>query len=134
MVSAEVDRAEMELDKLLNEKVLLQQAVDSQEISPADVDRMNSERDSLSISLNQLAAKQDELNAAIWEKEIEIQREMDKLEACVKGFNSLAAALGLGSYQESQQKRFELSLNLHSTRSESMLNLDIKNVVKVRIV
>lgn len=70
---------EAELEKLFSEKAELQKAVDSQEISPADVDRMNSERDALSLSLAQLAEKQEEINQRVWDKEIVTQREMDQV-------------------------------------------------------
>ena len=61
------------------EKIQLQQTVDAQEISPADVDRMNSERDQLIKSLEVVSAKMDELNKDIWEREIGIQKKMDQV-------------------------------------------------------
>ena len=65
------------MNVLAAEKLELQATVDAQEISPADVDRMNSERDQLIKSLEILSGKLDEINKEIWDKEIQIQKKMD---------------------------------------------------------
>jgi kinetochore protein NDC80 len=126
----------MDLEKLFVEKAELQKMVDMQEISPADVDRMNSERDALSTSLAQLAEKQDEINTRVWDKEVITQREMDKLEGGIKSFNGLAIDLGLAeaAYEDNRTVRFELSLNLHAGKAGEMVNLDIANIVKPTLV
>ena len=70
---------ETDCSNLQEEKINLQATVDAQEISPADVDRMNSERDQLVKSLEVVGNKLDEVNKDIWEKEIGIQKKMDQV-------------------------------------------------------
>ncbi|KAJ3392143.1 kinetochore-associated Ndc80 complex subunit ndc80 [Lobulomyces angularis] len=130
-LNEEVLTKETELEKVLNEKNSLQQVVDSQEISPADVDRMNAERDQLQSTLIQLSNKQEEVNKRVWEKEIEIQKEMDKLDKLIKAFNDSSFQLGLSDPSaDGDGKIYELILNFHASKTDEMLNLDLKNVVK----
>ena len=50
------------MDAASNEKSKLQHIVDTQEVSPADVDRMNAERDQLSRHIEDLSEKNQQLD------------------------------------------------------------------------
>lgn len=76
-IGADLDILESDVNTLAQEKIELQETVDCQEISPADVDRMNSERDQLVKSLELVSSKLDEINKQIWDNEIQIQKKMD---------------------------------------------------------
>lgn len=76
-IGADLDVLESDVNTLAQEKIELQATVDAQEISPADVDRMNSERDQLVKSLEIVSSKLDEINKEIWDSEIQIQKKMD---------------------------------------------------------
>lgn len=75
----EIEAKELELKKLNDEKAHYQNIVDNQELSPADVDRMNAEREQLKKSLEMLAAKAEQVNQMVWEKEILLQKKMDQV-------------------------------------------------------
>lgn len=64
---------------MLEEKKTLTHTVDSQEISPSDVDRMNAERDHLQKSIDALVGKQEEMSKNVWEKEVESGKSLDKV-------------------------------------------------------
>jgi hypothetical protein len=71
-----------ELAQLTQERAQLQAIVDAQELSPADVDRMNAEREALKKNLDAVVAKAEQVNQMVWEKEIELQKKMDQVCHC----------------------------------------------------
>ncbi len=87
----------------------MQSIVDSQEISPADIDRMNSERDNLAKQMESLTAKQEALNNAIWEKEIGVQKGIDSVEQSVAQYNSCLYSMAV---LDSDLKSMRLELRL----------------------
>ncbi|KAJ3078995.1 kinetochore-associated Ndc80 complex subunit ndc80, partial [Quaeritorhiza haematococci] len=134
----EFDAKEAELASLQKERAELQVIVDTQEISPADVDRMTAEREQLAKQIEAVNAKTEEGNKICWEKEIALQRKMDQLEKLIQEFNSRAYNLGLlataaiaHADSDSEQLRFdELELRVHAARPQQMTSLDLKNQVK----
>lgn len=70
--AAELAAAEKEMNAL-------QEVVDNQEISPADVDRMHAERDQLSAQLAQFTEKEDLLKHRLWENEVASQKKLDQV-------------------------------------------------------
>ncbi|KAJ1344542.1 hypothetical protein BSLG_000066 [Batrachochytrium salamandrivorans] len=129
----ELDIQEDELAQVTAEKIELQQIVDAQEISPADVDRMNAERDQLAFSLQTVSTKLESANKAVWEKEIALQKRMDQLEKVVQDYNSHAFKLGLvGSHSaELAHVSKELELHIQADTQSRMVSVDLKGVVKV---
>lgn len=57
----------------------MQEIVDSQELSPVDVDRMNAERDQLNKNLESFSEKIEDINKIIWEREIHCQKKGDEV-------------------------------------------------------
>ncbi|KAJ1566935.1 hypothetical protein HK096_011561, partial [Nowakowskiella sp. JEL0078] len=138
---------ENELKELSESKAEIQKIVDSQEISQADVDRMNAERDQLTKTRDQLSEKSTEVSKEQWEKEISLQKKMDQIDKLVETFNSMAHKLRLlpdeTSYIQPQSSSYdyqthgearplitELKFNAQATRSEKMLTLDLRNSIK----
>ena len=74
----------MEVDKLEKEKTQLQDTIDKQEISPADVERMNSELVGLQRGLESVRKKGEEVEKGLWEGEIRGQKGMDKVRCLLK--------------------------------------------------
>jgi kinetochore protein NDC80 len=151
---------EAELEKVSAEKSDLQRTVDMQEISPADVDRMTAEREQLARTLEAIAAKTDEVNKQVWEKEIALQKKMDQvciqmrrktieslakhfffvtlsiqLEKHIKDHNGSAYRLGLLSNNspDAEGVNFELELNVHATSASDMISEDWQVKAKVGI-
>lgn len=123
---------QIELDVIHKEKDELQDIVDNQEISPADVDRMNAERDQLTKTIDQLNDKNSEFEKNIWEKEISVQKKVDEVEKLTHDFNNKAYRLHLVpiSAKNANGKNFDLQLNNHATRADQMVNIDLRGEIK----
>jgi kinetochore protein NDC80 len=81
-ITAKIDYLlETLIDETQREKNELQEIVDSQELSPVDVDRMNAERDQLNKNLESFSEKIEEINKVIWEREIHCQKKGDEVSA-----------------------------------------------------
>ncbi|KAJ3367615.1 kinetochore-associated Ndc80 complex subunit ndc80 [Kappamyces sp. JEL0680] len=110
----------------------LQEEFESSEISPADVDRMNAERDQLAKTLSLMTHQLDEVTKAVWNEEIALQKKMDALERSADKFNALLYKLDLLG---STDVRFacvskELELYVQQSRPESMVSVSLKQKVK----
>jgi kinetochore protein NDC80 len=132
------------LEEAKTERSQLQHIVDSQEISPADVDRMHAEREQLTKSLEQANEKNEFITKQIWEREIECQKKLDQVrcsmatylrqvEKLVLEFNSKAYRLELipTTARFAEGENFEVILNGHATRADQMVSIDLRGIVKV---
>ncbi|KAI9366175.1 HEC/Ndc80p family-domain-containing protein [Zopfochytrium polystomum] len=79
-LSEELEVAERELETKLQEKAELQKVVDAQQISQADVDRMNAEKDQFVATRKKLAESTDAQRQEMWRKETQLQKMMQELE------------------------------------------------------
>ncbi|KAJ3391310.1 kinetochore-associated Ndc80 complex subunit ndc80 [Entophlyctis sp. JEL0112] len=132
VVEEELGIQESELEKQTIEKVELAAIVDSQEISPADVDRMTSEREQLVRTLEGLAKKTEDTNKLFWEKEMAVQKKMDQLEKLVHSFNTMAYDLGFltpGS-EDAEGVNFELEVFFTASKLDEMVSVDLHNKIK----
>ncbi|EGF78856.1 hypothetical protein BATDEDRAFT_90028 [Batrachochytrium dendrobatidis JAM81] len=131
----ELDIQAEEIACLTNEKTELQQTVDAQDISPADVDRMNAERDQLALSLQTVSTKLETANKIVWEKEIALQKRMDQLEKVVQDYNSQAFKLGLIGSRSADLAPLakELELYIQADTQDHMVSVDLKGVVKTTL-
>ena len=127
---------EMELEVTNKEKDELQFIVDNQEVSPADVDRMNAEREQLSRQIEQLTEKNTEMEKLIWDREIATQKKLDEVDKVSQDFNARAYRLKLvprtAAYADGED--FELKLNNHAQRPDEMVNLDLRGSVKTSLM
>ncbi|KAJ2556756.1 kinetochore-associated Ndc80 complex subunit ndc80 [Coemansia sp. RSA 1933] len=89
------DAAQIEQLALEKEKAEVQEIVDAQQISPEDVDRMNSEHNHLSETLNGVQSKLKEVVKEVWDREIRLQRVLDDVENLSQEYTSKAHKLGL---------------------------------------
>jgi kinetochore protein NDC80 len=116
------------------EKAELQDVVDAQELSPADIDRMTAERDQLAKNLEQYNEREDQVKNSIWEFEVACQKKLDQVDKRIKDFNDRAYRLELipASAKHANGLNFEISFNRHATRADQMIAADIRGTVKVR--
>ena len=118
---------------MTEERSALTTTVENQEISPADVDRMNAERDQLSNTLKITGEQLDKVNKVVWSKEISVQKQMDSLERACERYNTLLYQLDLlgntSTRFESLSK--ELELFIQQSRPESMVSVNLQKKVKV---
>lgn len=104
--------ADKELETVEREKMSLQEAVDRQGLTPADIDRMNTEREKLSKGLSAIAQKITDGRMKLAEREAEAQSKLEALERAVTRYNSLAYQIGIipSSTPAANGKEFELSI------------------------
>lgn len=104
-----------------------------QEMTPADVQRMNAERAHLERDLAALKAQKDELSKTLWEEELASSKRVDALEGRVQEANNRALKLHLipGSAKNARGVSHQLELRKHllPTAPEQLLSLDTAGVV-----
>ncbi|KAK6502820.1 kinetochore-associated Ndc80 complex subunit ndc80 [Arthrobotrys musiformis] len=91
----EGESVRQEVGKLEIEKVELQQAVDRQGLSTADIDRMNTEREKLIKGLEGVEVKLEEANGIAAGREAEALKKLELLEHAVKRYNELGYKIGV---------------------------------------
>ncbi len=99
--------------------------MEAQLISPADVDRMHAERDSLTKSLEVVSAKLQALSQSVWESEMTAQKRMDSVEKYVQLFNGYSYKLGLNKVAG------ELHVDMQAAVMEDMLSIRLESQLKV---
>lgn len=129
----EFETSEMSVKTLAMERERLAAVVDAQELSPADVDRMNAERDQLAKSLSHLSTQLDTVTKQVWNEEIALQKKMDTLERGVDRFNGLLYKLDLLGSTDTRYRCVskELELFVQQSRPESMVSVNLARHVKV---
>lgn len=147
--------ADKELEAVEHEKTTLQEAVDRQGLTPADIDRMNTEREKLSKGLSAIAEKTTEGKMKLAEREAEAQSKLEALERAITRYNSLAYQIGMipSTTPVAGGKEFELSIlpfsEPPSSQSESnkllfdtttgyqpahLLSRDLRNDIKPALI
>ncbi|KAJ1929985.1 kinetochore-associated Ndc80 complex subunit ndc80 [Tieghemiomyces parasiticus] len=116
------------VEQLREERRVVQETVDAQEISPADIDRMNGERQKLSEVLQDLNGRLEELNRAVWQKEIDVQPKIDTIEQLVQEFNTRCYKLGITTAAGGAGVLNELQFDPTASVYEKMLSYDVKRV------
>ena len=155
-----IANTEKELQDAEKEKLDLQQSVDRQGITIQDIDRMNSERERLSKSVNAATSKLEETKKKCSEKESEANRALEDLERTVDQYNSLCYQINLIPSTAANAKggEFELHLNTGAAPSFSssqhgqsetdsllsapnigyqpahLLNLDLRGTIKPQLI
>lgn len=131
-IKQEFENSEETVKKLTAEREKLSAIVDAQELSPADVDRMTAERDQLAKNLAAMSEQLDQINKAVWNKEIAIQKKMDQLERTSEKFNSLLYQLDLLDNTSTKYACLskELELNIQQSRMETMVSINLRKEAK----
>ncbi|WEW55050.1 kinetochore-associated Ndc80 complex subunit ndc80 [Emydomyces testavorans] len=121
LLEEEVKKANEELQKAEEERLNLQLSVDKQGITIQDIDRMNTERDRLQKSVDDILIKLEETHARVMEKGAEANRKLEELEEVVKTYNSLGYQTGLipSTAANAKGDDYELRLNVNENNFSS---------------
>ncbi|PUU83643.1 HEC/Ndc80p family-domain-containing protein [Tuber borchii] len=119
----EIEAVERELAELTAEKKSLQEAVDRQGLTPADIDRTNNDREKLSKSLSLISSKITEAKIQLAERESEASSKLEALERSISRYNSLAYQIGIipSSSRNAEGKDFELLILPTQTPENKLL-------------
>lgn len=125
LLKEQLDLVDRELAALTEEKKHLQECVDKQGLTPADIDRMNDDREKLSKALSQISSKITESRLKVSEHESLASSKLESLERSVSRYNTLAYQIGIipSSSRNASGKEFELTL-LPSQSPDNKLLVD----------
>ncbi|KAF0548789.1 Kinetochore protein NDC80 [Gigaspora margarita] len=126
---------EIELAKVEEEKAEIQQKVDSQPISPDDVERMHKESEQITNNRNAIATKAKELAKLQWEKGLDLEKRIADIEKLIQYYNTSLYRVGLlpSSAQYADGKDYELSLDVNADRIDKIISLDLRNYVRTKL-
>ncbi|TPX10199.1 uncharacterized protein E0L32_001396 [Thyridium curvatum] len=115
LLQEELDKLYQELHEAEEERRGLQQAVDDQGISMADIDRMTSERERLQKGIEAAAQRLEEVKKKVADKEVEASRKLDDLERLVDRYNTVAYQIGLipSTAVNAKGRNFELQVTVN---------------------
>lgn len=74
---------EAELSTIDSSRAELQAQVDAQDVSPEDIDRMNSEKEVLAKNLETIIAAKEEASKQFWDRELFAQKQLDIVEKLI---------------------------------------------------
>lgn len=109
-IMEELDAADKELKDIQVAKEDLQQKIKDQGLLPADIDRINSEREKLGRALEKVNSLLEEMNKICDEKESTAQAALDSLEMNIQKYTSSIYRIGILS-ADSNQIDFDISLD-----------------------
>eukprot|EP01137_Pigoraptor_chileana_P026347 Opistho-2@7459 len=135
-VQRQDETIEKELATHISERARLQDILDHQEMSAADVERINMEKAKLEESLRSVGAQREAAERDIWEREMSASKKLEQLEASVNAYHKLAERLQLlpSTATNAHGVNYELHLNPHAPRPEQVLSVDLKGVVKPSLI
>nr|CAG8491801.1 8338_t:CDS:10 [Entrophospora candida] len=117
-----------DLEKLEEEKIEIQKKVDSQPISPDDCERMHKESEQITIQRNKIADGIKEMKKSVWNKQVEFDEKNIEIEKLIHYYNTNIQCLG------SDGKKYQLSFNQDSNQIEQMISLDLRDVVRLKLL
>lgn len=122
----------MEQDAITQENARLQQTLNNQELSSADVERMKHEKKELQKAIEQQERERDYFNQQIWEKEMQFAKKHEETEKHVREYNEMARNLKLipPSAENANGIDFEMHFNPHSQRPDQRAHMDFKGTIK----
>lgn len=94
-IRAELEKANQKNSDLQEQKHNLQAQVDAQGLSPADIDRMNSDREKLNTQLSSIGQKLFEAATTLADRESKAQSHLEALERAVSRYKALAYKIGI---------------------------------------
>lgn len=107
----ELNSSEKELKDIQTEKEDLQKKVAAQGLGPADIDKMNNERDKLGRALENVNARLEEMNKICNEKENLAQQTLYALEREIQKYTSSIYRIGILSATNYRDTNFDLYLD-----------------------
>jgi len=128
----ELQGLKVEQEAVMQENAMLQQTLNNQELSAADVERMKHEKRELQKAIEQLEKGRDYFDQQIWEKEMQYAKKHEETEKQVREYNEMARKLKLipPSAENANGINFEMHFNPHSQRPDQRAHMDFKGTIK----
>lgn len=94
-LTEELEAAEMQLEGLKQERTRLQHILENQKFTPADIERINRERNELQQTIHGLNQSLEEGEQLVWNEEVNLSKTKEKAELKVAEYNKLGRKLKL---------------------------------------
>lgn len=143
-VAAQLEKSRRELAALEEEQAAhalekeeLERRVREQPFTPQEVQRMHQERKLREESLAQVRARKAEVEQKVWQLEMGIAKELQRLERAAHAFNDRASELLLipaTAKNNTDRVELEVSLNPNGTTSKEILGRDLQRAVKPALI
>jgi SMC interacting uncharacterized protein involved in chromosome segregation len=105
---AEREARQAELDQLQADKARLKEVQANQEMTPADVEKINSLQHQLERDLTSVAQRKEATDQEAWRLEVAVNKRLEQVEQTAAVFNKLVEQLGVSG---SERTRFLLSIS-----------------------
>jgi len=128
----ELQGLKVEQEAVTQENAMLQQTLNNQELSAADVERMKHEKRELQKAIEELEKGRDYFDQQIWEKEMQYAKKHEETEKQIREYNEMARKLKLipPSAENANGIDFEMHFNPHSQRPDQRAHMDFKGTIK----
>ncbi|XP_067051748.1 kinetochore protein NDC80 homolog isoform X2 [Acropora muricata] len=131
-LTEELQGLKMEEEAAMQENSMLQNTLNNQELSAADVERMKHEKRELQKTVEQLEKNRDYFDQQIWEKEMQYAKNHEESEKHIREYNEMARKLKLipPTAENAKGFDFEMHFNPHSLRPDQGALTDFKGTIK----
>ncbi|KAF4084248.1 hypothetical protein AMELA_G00126520 [Ameiurus melas] len=132
-LSEELEAANLQLDSLKREQARLQHILENQKFTPADIERINRERNELQQNVNTLSRSLEEAQQLVWNEEITLSKTKERAEAKLTEYHKLARMLKLipQSAENACGHDFEIKIvNDYGQTTATQIRTQIQNPLK----
>ncbi len=106
-----------------------------QELTPADVERINSTRRKQDEQIAALIEKKNEMEGKVWKQEVAIEKRLEELDHTVKDYMRLADKLQLvGANAKIKEINFAVQVNTHASKVDDILPSSFSDTVRPAII
>ncbi|KAK3563767.1 hypothetical protein QTP86_034499, partial [Hemibagrus guttatus] len=136
-LSEELEAANLQLESLKREQARLQHILENQKFSPADIERINRERNELQQNVNTLSHSLEEAQQLAWNEEITVGKTMERTEVKLAEYHKLARILKLipQSAENACGHDFEIrSVSDYGPITAAQIRTQIQNPLKNMLV
>lgn len=128
----ELKECEQTFKDTLVKKKEMEELLAVQELTPADVERLNQTRAELNKSLRAVASQQEDIEAQMWGREEKVAAVIVEIEQLVKEYNTLAEKIEIipVNARNAHNLDLELRFNFSKPRPEQDLKVVLKGFIK----
>eukprot|EP00941_MAST-03F_sp_MAST-3F-sp1_P002609 g2609.t1 len=136
---AEVEERLVDLSRVQDAKLQLQEEIKTQEMSAADVEQTRQDRAQLKAELERVCDTKEAMQKEVWELESALSSQMKELQETLRPYHAAARGIGLipSTSKHANGIDYELQLRANydgsSVLAESLLSFDVKTVLKPRL-
>lgn len=133
---ADVSAHSAELASVEAENETLRNRIATQVVHPADVVRMNQERARLESEHRMLTAQRETADAKATETSVQLETRLTELETIIAEYHTRADRLQLlpATAKRAEGVSFEINLARNATSASTMINVDLKGIIKPAVV